>query len=148
VHGDRRRRRPRRRLDASRTPLETAAGFAVFLPFGYAMSWVCASLGIAANDTESAQNLGLIVLFPLSFVSNALVATQHMPAVLRTIADWNPVSAVTAAARQLFHNPNPSAAIHAWPMQHPIVTSLMWSIALLAVFAPLAAWLYNRRTTE
>jgi len=130
------------------TPLETAAGFAVFLLFGYAMSWVCACLGIAANDTESAQNLGLIVLFPLSFVSNALVATQHMPAVLRTIADWNPVSAVTAAARQLFHNPNPSAAIHAWPMQHPIVACLLWSIALLAVFAPLAAWLYKRRTTE
>jgi ABC-2 type transport system permease protein len=128
--------------------LETAAGFGVFLLFGYAMSWVCACLGIAANDTESAQNLGLLVLFPLAFVSNALVATQHMPAVLRTIADWNPVSAVTAAARQLWHNPNPSAAIHAWPMQHPVVASLIWSIALLAVFAPLAAWLYKRRTTE
>jgi len=130
------------------TVLETAGGFAIFLLFGYALSWVCACLGIAANDTESAQNIGLIVLFPLSFVSNALVATQHMPAVLRTIADWNPVSAVTAASRQLFHNPNPSAAIHAWPMQHPIAASLLWSIALLAVFAPLAAWLYKRRTTE
>jgi ABC-2 type transport system permease protein len=130
------------------TPLETAAGFAIFLLFGYAMSWACACLGIATNDAESAQNLGLIVLFPLSFVSNALVATQHMPAVLKTIADWNPVSAVTAAARQLWHNPNPSAAIQAWPMQHPIVASLMWSIALLAVFAPLAVWLYKRRTTE
>jgi len=130
------------------TALETAGGIAIFLLFGYALSWVCACLGIAVNDTESAQNIGLIVLFPLSFVSNALVATQHMPAVLRTIADWNPVSAVTAAARQLFHNPNPSAAIHAWPMQHPIAASLLWSIALLAVFAPLAARLYTRRTTE
>jgi ABC-type multidrug transport system permease subunit len=109
---------------------------------------VCACLGIVANDTESAQNVGLIVLFPLSFVSNALVATQHMPAVLRAIADWNPVSAVTAASRQLFHNPNPSAAIHAWPMQHPVIAALLWSVALLAVFAPLAAWLYKRRTTE
>lgn len=130
------------------TALETAGGFAVFLLFGYALSWVCACLGIAANDSESAQNLGLIVLFPLSFVSNALVATQHMPTVLRTIADWNPVSAVTAASRQLFHNPNPSAAIHTWPMQHPIVAALLWSITLLAVFAPLAAWLYKQRTTE
>jgi ABC transporter DrrB family efflux protein len=128
--------------------LETAGGFAVFLLFSYALSWVCACLGIVANDTESAQNVGLIVLFPLSFVSNALVATQHMPAVLRAIADWNPVSAVTAASRQLFHNPNPSAAIHAWPMQHPVIAALLWSVALLAVFAPLAAWLYKRRTTE
>lgn len=130
------------------TALETAGGFAVFLLFGYALSWMCACLGIAANDSESAQSVGLIVLFPLAFVSNALVATQHMPAVLRTIADWNPVSAVTSAARQLFHNPNPSAMIHAWPMQHPVAASLLWSIVLLAVFAPLAAWLYRRRTTE
>lgn len=128
--------------------LDVAAGFGLFLLFGYALSWVCACLGIVTGDSESAQNVGMIILFPLSFVSNALVATQRMPAVLRAIADWNPVSAVTAAARQLFHNPNPSAAIHAWPMQHPVTAALLWSVALLAVFAPLAVWLYRRRTTE
>ncbi len=130
------------------TVLETAAGFGVFLLFGYALSWICACLGIAAGDAESAQNVGLIILFPLAIVSNALVPTQHMPAILRAVADWNPVSAVTAAARQLFHNPNPSAAIHVWPMQHPVIACLLWSAVLLAVFAPLAAWLYKRRTTE
>lgn len=88
-----------------------------------------------------------MILFPLAFVSNALVPTEHMPAVLRFIADWNPVSAVTAAARELFGNPNPSATIAAWPMQHPVVVSLLWSVALVAVFAPLAATLYRRRTT-
>jgi ABC transporter DrrB family efflux protein len=128
--------------------LGVAAGFGLFLLFGYALSWVCACLGIVAGDSESAQNIGLIILFPLSFVSNALVATQHMPSVLRAIADWNPVSAVTAAARQLFHNPNPSAAIDAWPMQHPVLAALLWSALLLGIFAPLAAWLYKRRTTE
>jgi ABC-2 type transport system permease protein len=70
-----------------------------------------------------------------------------MPAVLRFIADWNPVSAVTAAARHLFGNPNPSAAIHAWPMQHPVAASLLWSVALLAIFAPLATLLYRRRAS-
>ena len=64
------------------------------------------------------------------------------------IADWNPVSAVTAAARQLFGNPNPSAAIHAWPMQHPVTASIVWSVVLLAVFCPLAASLYRRRTLD
>jgi len=128
--------------------LDVAAGFGLFLLFGYALSWACACLGIVTGDSESAQNVGMIILFPLSFVSNALVATQHMPAVLRAIANWNPVSAVTAAARQLFHNPNPSAAIHAWPMQHPVLAASLWSVALLVVFAPLAAWLYRRRTTE
>jgi ABC-2 type transport system permease protein len=73
---------------------------------------------------------------------------SRTPEVLRVIADWNPVSAVTAAARDLFGNPNPSASISAWPMQHPIAASLLWSLALLAIFAPLATVLYRRRTTD
>src|SRR5262249_42607823 len=98
-------------------------GVAIFLLFAYAMSWVCACLGIVSKGPESAQGVGLVILSPLAIVSNAMVPTQRMPTILRTIADWNPVSAVTAAARQLFHNPNPSARIDAWPMQHPIATS-------------------------
>ncbi len=124
----------------------TLAGVGIFLLFSYALSWGCACLGLVSQDAESAQGLGLVILFPLAIVSNALVPTAHMPAVLRAIADWNPVSAVTAAARQLFGNPNPSASIHAWPMQHPVIASLLWSAALLVVFAPLASALYRRRT--
>jgi ABC-2 type transport system permease protein len=126
----------------------TLEGFGVFLLFSYAMSWGCACLGIVSKGPESAQGTGLVILFPLAFVSNSLVPTAHMPAVLRTIADWNPVSAVTAAARELFRNPNPSASAGAWPMQHPVVASLVWSLALLAVFVPLASYLFRRRTTE
>jgi ABC-2 type transport system permease protein len=128
--------------------LETAGAVGVVLLFAYAMSWICACIGIASKDAESAQNLGLIVLFPLSFVSNALVPTAHMPAVLRAIANYNPVSAVTAAARQLLHNPNPSATIGAWPMQHPVLASLIWSIGLIAVAAPIATRLYRQRTSD
>jgi ABC transporter DrrB family efflux protein len=126
----------------------TIGGFAVFLLFSYALSWACACLGILSKGPESAQGVGLVILFPLAIVSNAMVPTERMPQVLRAIADWNPVSAVTAAARQLFHNPNPSATIDAWPMQHPIAASLLWSLALLAIFAPLATHLYRRRTTD
>jgi ABC-2 type transport system permease protein len=125
----------------------TLAGLGIFLLFSYALSWGCACLGIASKDAESAQGLGLVILFPLAIVSNALVPTARMPAALRTVADWNPVSAVTTAARRLFGNPNPSATIHVWPMQHPVIASLLWSLALLAVFAPLAVALYRRRTT-
>jgi ABC-2 type transport system permease protein len=121
--------------------------FAIALFFSYAVSWACACLGLASKGPESAQSLGLIVLFPLAFVSNAMVPTQHMPTWLQTIADWNPVSAVTAAARHLLGNPNPSGSIHAWPMQHPVWAALGWSVFILAVCAPLAASLYRRRTT-
>jgi ABC-2 type transport system permease protein len=128
--------------------LSTLGGFGVFLLFSYALSWGCACLGMVSKGPESAQSVGLVILFPLAIVSNALVPTEHMPAVLRVIANWNPVSAVTAAARHLFANPNPSASIHAWPMQHPVLASLLWSVALIAIFAPLASLLYRRRTTD
>jgi ABC transporter DrrB family efflux protein len=127
--------------------LEVIGGFALFLLFAYALSWACGCLGIVSKGPESAQGVGLVILFPLAIVSNGLVPTQRMPAVLRFIADWNPVSATTAAARHLFGNPNPSATIHAWPMQHPVAASLLWSVALLVIFAPLATFLYRRRTT-
>jgi ABC-2 type transport system permease protein len=129
-------------------PASVIAGFALFLLFSYAICWGCACLGLLSRDAESAQGLGLVILFPLAFVSNAFVPTEHMPAVLRTVANWNPVSAVTTASRQLFGNPNPSAGIHAWPMQHPVAASLIWSAALLVVFAPLATRLYQRRTAD
>jgi ABC-2 type transport system permease protein len=128
--------------------LSALGGFGVFLLFSYALSWGCACLGILSKGPESAQSTGLVIVFPLAIVSNALVPTAHMPAVLRAIADWNPVSAVTAAARDLFSNPNPSASVHAWPMQHPVLASLLWSVALIAIFAPLSAALYRRRTTD
>jgi ABC-2 type transport system permease protein len=128
--------------------LATLAGFGVFLLFSYALSWACACLGIVSKGAESAQGIALIVVFPLAIISNALVATEGMPTLLRVFAEWNPVSAVTAAARELFHNPNPSASIAAWPMQHPVAASLLWSIALLMIFAPLASHLYRRRTTD
>ena len=128
--------------------LAVIGGFALFLLFSYALSWGCGCLGIVSKGPESAQGVGLVILFPLAIVSNGLVPTQHMPAVLRFIADWNPVSAVTAAARHLFGNPNPSAAIHVWPMEHPVLASLLWSAALLVLFAPLATRLYRRRTTD
>jgi ABC transporter DrrB family efflux protein len=123
------------------------AGFGIALLFAYALSWACACLGIVSKGPESAQGLGFIVIFPLAFVSNALVPATGMPTWLQTIADWNPVSAVTAALRTLWGNPNPSASLPAWPMQHPVAAALAWSIGMLVVFAPLAAHLFRRRTT-
>jgi ABC-2 type transport system permease protein len=128
--------------------LPVIAGFALVLFFAYSLSWVAACVGLNSKSPESAASFGFIVLFPLAFVSNAMVPTQHMPGWLQAITNWNPASAVTAAARQLWDNPNPSASIGAWPMQHPIEASLAWSALILAVAAPLASRFFRRRTTE
>ena len=79
------------------------------------------------------------------FVSNTFVPTQGMPAWLRVVADWNPVSAVASSCRDLFGNPNPSSTIPVWPMQHPELATVLWSIGLIAVFAPLAVYFYRRK---
>jgi len=128
--------------------ISVIGGFAVALFFSYALCWGCACIGLMSKGPESAQGVGLIVLFPLAFVSNAMVPTQGMPGWLQVIADWNPVSAVTAACRDLFGNPNPSGSIHAWPMEHPVWAALGWSVLLLAICAPLAAAIFRRRITE
>jgi ABC-2 type transport system permease protein len=124
------------------------AGFAIALLFSYALTWACACIGLLSKSPESAQGIGLIFLFPIAFVSNALVPTQGMPGWLQVISNWNPVSALTAACRHLFGNPNPSGSIHAWPMQHPVLAAVGWSVLILAIFAPLATHLFRRRTTE
>ena len=123
------------------------AGLAILLLFGYVLIWGCACLGAWSEDAESVTNLGLIILFPLAIISNALVPTARMPAVIRFIAAWNPVSAATAAVRDLWNSPSPPAGIHALPMQHPVPAALIWSASLLAIFVPLAIYLYRKRTT-
>ena len=134
------------RPDAGLGPV--AGGFALVLFFAYSLTWIAVCVGLTSKSPESAASTGFIVFFPLAFVSNAMIPTQHMPGWLRVVADWNPVSAVTAGARHLWGNPNPSATISAWPMQHPVLAAVAWSAFILAVAAPFAAWLFRRRTTE
>jgi ABC-2 type transport system permease protein len=128
--------------------ISIVGGFALVLFFAYALTWICVVVAMNSKSPESAASFGFIVLFPLAFVSNAMVPTQHMPGWLQAIANWNPVSAVTTGARVLWDNPNPAGTIHAWPMQHPVEASLIWSIVILAVAAPLAGYFFKRRTTE
>ena len=128
--------------------ISIVGGFALVLFFAYSVSWVSACVGMNSKSPESAASFGFIVLFPMTFVSNAMVPTQHMPGWLQAIANWNPVSAVVAGSRVLWGNPNPSGTIHAWPMQHPVEAALIWSFGILALAAPLAAHYFKRRTTE
>jgi ABC transporter DrrB family efflux protein len=124
---------------------DAAAAFGLALLFGYAFTWVGAWLGMMLRSPEAAQQMGFVLFLPLTFVSNAFVPTQGMPGWLQPIAEWNPMSALAAAARSLFGNPNPAASVQAWPMQHPELAVLGWSAVLLAVFAPLAVHLYRRK---
>jgi ABC transporter DrrB family efflux protein len=124
------------------------AGLAIAVAFSYALSWFTACIGLRSNDPESAQAVGLLILFPLAFVSSCFVPTNGMPSWLRPIADWNPVSAVAGACRDLFGNPNPTGLVHNFPNQHPVLVSILWIAGILAVCVPLANRMLKARTVD
>jgi ABC-2 type transport system permease protein len=125
------------------SPPEFLGGVALLLLFAFAMSWIGVWLGLSVSTPEATQQLAFTVLFPLTFLSNVFVPTQTLPDWLRPVAEWNPVSALTAATRQLWGNPNPFAA-SGLPAEQPILLTLIWVVVLLAVFAPLGVWRYRR----
>jgi len=124
--------------------LEALAGFALLLLFAYAISWLMALVGLSVKSPEVVQNASFIIIFPLTFIANTFVPTNNFPPVLKAFADWNPVSSVTLAARELFGNTSPALPPpDVWPLQHPVVYSLIWIVAILLIFVPLSVRKYE-----
>jgi len=124
---------------------EAIWGFVLLLAFAYAISWVMASVGLSVSSVEVVNNAAFLVIFPLTFISNAFVATSQLPGPLQTFAEWNPVSAVTEAVRVLFGNTSDQLPpSDAWPMENPILASVLWIVVILAVFIPVAIDRYRR----
>jgi len=129
--------------------LEAAAGFALLLLFAYAFSWVMATVGLMVPSPEVVNNASFMVIMPLTFISNAFVPIETLPTALRIFAEWNPVSAVTQAARNLFGNTNPLAPPpDVWPMQNPELYTLIWVVVLVGVFAPISVRLYKNAASK
>jgi ABC transporter DrrB family efflux protein len=119
----------------SSSPLEVVAGIALMLLFGYAFSWIFAFMGLTASSPEAAQSLGFIAIFPLTFASSAFVPPESMPDWLQAFADINPFSTMTDAMRALFVN---------GPAGNDVWAAALWSVGLIAVFAPLSVARYRR----
>lgn len=113
------------------------AGIGLLLLFSYAFSWVMALLGMLVRTPETINNASFIVLFPLTFISNAFVQASSLPTVLETFANWNPVSALVQAVRELFGNTGTAPVADVYAMQHPVPTVLVGSAVMMAIFVPL-----------
>jgi ABC-2 type transport system permease protein len=121
---------------------EFLAGVGLLLLFAFAMAWVGVWLGLSVPTVEVAQQVGFTVLFPITFVSNIFVSTSTLPSWLQPFAEWNPTSTLTSSLRQLWGNPNPVLST-SFPVQEPILVTLLWVVAIIAVFGPLGVRRYR-----
>ena len=125
--------------------LDALAGFAVLLAFAYSLSWVMAFIGLLVPSPEVLNQASFMIVFPLTFVANTFVPAENLPPLLRTFAEWNPVSAVTQAARELFGNiPPGTISPDTWPLQNPVLYTFIWGAIFIAIFAPLSVLRYRR----
>jgi len=110
------------------------AAVVVVVAFGYAVSWIFATVGLLVGDPETAQAAAFPVMAPLVFASNAFVPLRSMPGWLQAFAEHQPVSATVSAARAL---------VLGGPTTRPVLKAVAWIVAILAVAAPLAVRRYR-----
>ncbi|GGE92633.1 ABC transporter permease [Mycetocola zhadangensis] len=129
--------------------LEAVAGVALLLLFAYALSWVMALLGMMVRSPEVINNVSFLILFPLTFISNAFVPAESLPEPLRTFALWNPVTALVQAARELFGNVPPGTPVgDSWVQQNPAIAVLVGVTVILLIFVPLAVRRFSQVTSR
>ncbi len=129
--------------------LDAVLAYALLLIFAYAISWIMAVVGLLVHTPEVFNNASFMVIFPLTFLANTFVPLQDLPTPLRIFAEWNPVSALAQATRDLFGNSSPVVdESNAWSLQHPVATTLIWVVIILAVFVPLALRQYRKTVSR
>ncbi len=124
------------------------AGVGLLLLFSYAFSWVMALLGMVVRTPETINNASFMILFPITFISNAFVPAESLPRPLEIFANWNPVSALVQAARDLFGNTQDGMVRDTFGIQHPVITVFIGVGLLLAIFVPLCIRQFSRTSSR
>jgi ABC-type multidrug transport system permease subunit len=121
-------------------------GYGLLILFAYAITWVGAWIGLHMPNPQVAGTAGLAWIFPLTFASSVFTPIATMPSWLQGFAQWNPVSCLALATRELFGNPIPFPG-DSFPEQNPVLVSFGYVVLLLAIFAPLAVRAYKTRNS-
>jgi ABC-2 type transport system permease protein len=123
--------------------LETLAAFGLLLLMAFAVTWAGVWVGLMVRDPDGADGIAMAVIFPAMFLSGIFVPVAGLPDGLRQIAEFNPLTSLATAVRQLFDSPvGPVPDV--FTLQHPVITSLGWAAALMAIFVPLSIRRYQR----
>lgn len=112
-------------------------GALLAIVFATALSWSMMLVGLIARSAGAVQGITFMILFPLSFASTAFVPADSLPTWLGWFANHNPLSYLVNALRALW------TGVGEW--QHATLMTLLWSVALTAIFMPLAIRAYNRK---
>jgi ABC transporter DrrB family efflux protein len=128
--------------------VEAVLAFALMLVFGFGMVWFGILVGSMMRSVEAVNGVMFTVLFPITFLANTFAPTGPMPTWLRVTAEWNPVSSLAQATRELWGNGPVAPPEAQLPLHHPILATVLWSLVITAVLAPFALRAYARRTTD
>ncbi|MDX2546324.1 ABC transporter permease [Streptomyces sp. WI04-05B] len=131
-------------------PVQVAAGILLVLLFSFAMSWIGVFVALVSPNSQVAGSLGVIWLFPATFISSGFVSGATLPGPLSTVAAWNPITSLANALRELFGNPPPPgfSVQHGWPALHPELYTVGCSVLIIAVFTSLSTWRHHTRTSR
>jgi ABC-2 type transport system permease protein len=127
---------------------QALAGYGLLLAFAFTMLWIGALIGVMVRSPDAVLGIGFLLVFPLTFLSSTFVPIAGLPDGLQQIAEYNPVSSLAAATRELFGNPTAVPDSPAWPLAHPVASSLAWCAALLAIAVPLTVHRFRAKTTD
>jgi ABC-2 type transport system permease protein len=129
--------------------LDALGAYALMIAFSFAVIWIGVLLGSLLPSPEAVQGIAFVIIFPLTFIASTFVPLSTLPGVLRTFAEWNPVTSVAEALRRLFGNPaadfGPGAP---WSVTHSVAYSWIWVAVIVGICAPLAIRVYQRKTTD
>jgi ABC-2 type transport system permease protein len=107
----------------------------------FAFTWVGVLLGMTLRNPDAVQGLGFSVMLPLTFLAGTFVPIEGMAAVPRAIAQWDPISALVAAVRQVCQGTDSSGS---WQLEHPVPAMIGWCVLLIVVCVPLALRRFDR----
>lgn len=128
--------------------LDAVLGYLILLGFGFVMIWIGIVVGSRLKTIEAVNGAMFTTIFPITFLANTFAPPESMPEWLRVFAEWNPISSVVQAMRQLWGNAPPVGQDAALPLQHPVLASLLWIVGLTVLIAPIAVKAFDARTRD
>lgn len=124
-------------LEIKTSVVDLLAAIGLSMVFGASLMWIFILLGLTLKTAQAVQGMAMIVLMPLQFGSSIFAPPDSMPGWLKTFTDYNPLSNLADAARNL---------INGGPVAHSVWMTLGWAVAITAVTAPLAVARFRRKT--